>query len=190
MISLLWLQSRAPSLVETDPEATLSITVEKPSEERPSDEYSVPDGQPLSIEIAMVGIKGYIQRVGIDQHGAVAAPNNVHLAGWFVDSVLPGQKGLSIIDGHEGGPTMDGIFKQLPEVEVGDEVVVTMGGGTRYTYKIFAVKVVPKDQAASILFEQDPASVNGQLNLITCVGEYDDIAGTYSDRSVIYAALQ
>lgn len=187
---LWWLRGGTPQPEAAPPSNdTVTTTVDTPSEARPADTYSVSDGQPLSVTIASAGIKGYIQKVGIDQHKAVAAPNNIHMAGWFVDSVLPGQKGLSIIDGHEGGPTMDGIFKRLPDVKPGDKVIVTMGGGTTHTYTVFDVKVVDKDQAAAILFDQSPTATNGQLNLITCTGTYNDREQTYDKRAVVYAGL-
>ena len=189
-LAIIWLLRKAETAPDGDQDTTITYTVETPSETEPSDDYRVPDSQPLRVEIINLGVKGYIQRVGTDQHQAVAAPDNIHMAGWFVDSVLPGQKGLSIIDGHEGGPTMDGIFKQLPNVKAGDEVTITMGGGKTYTYTVFEVRVVDKDQAAAILFDQSPTSTNGQLNLITCTGMYSDADKTYDKRAVVYAVLQ
>lgn len=171
-----------------DPDGVLRFSVDVPSEQAIPDTYSVPDGQPLSIEISSVSIKGFIQKVGIDQHQAVTAPNNVHLAGWFIDSVKPGESGLSIIDGHVSGRSADGIFKKLPEVKNDDEIVITMGGGGVFVYKVFATKTVPNDQAAKVLFEQNP-SVTHQLNLITCTGRYDANTRTYADRAIVYARL-
>ena len=160
-----------------------------PSEVAIPDTYSTKTGEVKSIEIPSAGIKGFIQKVGVDQNRAVAAPNNVHLAGWFVDSVKPGDKGLSIIDGHVSGRSADGVFKKLPEVRPDDEVIMTMGGGQKFTYIVFDTKTVPNDQAASALFEQNPR-VSHQLNLITCTGRYDAGSRTYADRVIVYASLQ
>lgn len=189
LLAVVWPDTGKPG-GKTAQDDVVRYTEDIPSEEPISNIYAVPDGDPLSIEIASTGIRGFIQKVGVDQHQAVAAPNNVHLAGWFVDSVLPGQKGLSIIDGHVSGRSSDGVFKRLPEVNKGDEVTVTMGGGQRFIYRVFATKTVPNDQAAAVLFDQNPSSVNGQLNLITCTGEFDRTTQTYADRVIVYAALQ
>lgn len=169
-------------------EETVRYTVDVPSEAPIPDNYSVPDGQPLSIEVPVAGIKGFIQKVGIDQNQAVTAPNNVHLAGWFVDSVKPGEKGLSIIDGHVSGRSADGIFKGLPQVKPDDEIVITMGGGQKFTYKVLDTKTVPNEQAASVLFEQGP-TISHQLNLITCSGQFDKASNSYKDRVIVSAAL-
>lgn len=165
----------------------VTTTVDVPSEEQPPATYAVPATHPLSIEIQKRNIKGYIQRVGIDQFGAVAAPNNIHKAGWFVDSVTPGQKGLSIIDGHEGGPTMDGIFKHLTDVAIGDQIIITMGDKSQYTYQVFEREVLAEEASASALFNQSPQSIDGQLNVITCTGLFDEKTQTYNKRVIVYA---
>lgn len=163
-------------------------TTTTPSETPVPQSYKTPNEQPLSISIPSVDIRGFIQKVGVDQHRAIAAPNNVHLAGWFVDSVKPGQKGLSIIDGHVNGRTQDGVFKNLSRVRSGDLVTVTEAGGKKYTYKVFKTTTLPNKKAAEALFQQDP-SVASQLNLITCAGQYDGKTRTYTDRVIVYASL-
>ncbi len=167
----------------------ITHSVDNPSEAAVSASYSVPDNRPLEITIAKRGIQGKVQNVGVDQHGAIAAPNNVNLAGWFVDSVLPGQKGLSIIDGHVDGISQKGIFHDLSKVQQGDEVTIAFGGGTTYTYSVFKVQSVKSEDATKVLFEQDP-TVKSQLNIITCTGTYDKTAKTYNQRVVVYAKLQ
>lgn len=172
----------------TEADGVLRYTEDVPSEEPVPDDYAVADNEPLSIEITRVGIKGYMQKVGVDQHQAIAAPNNVSLAGWFVDSVRPGEKGLSIIDGHVSGRSKDGIFKNLSQAQAGDEIVVTMGNGQKFTYKVSEVETVPNDQAASALFEQNPQAAS-QLNLITCGGAYDQQSRQYEQRVIVTSVL-
>ena len=190
IMALLWWSANTTPDTDKPTSRVVTTTVEKPSEVKPADDYVVADDEPLSIEIDSIGVRGYIQKVGVDQHQAVTAPDNIHLAGWFVNSVLPGKKGLTVIDGHEGGSTMDGIFKNLPHIKTGDDIVVTMGDGSTYTYEVFDVKVVSREQAAAILFDQNPKSTRGQLNLVTCTGIYNDTAQTYDKRAVVYASLQ
>src|SRR4051812_44501719 len=59
--------------------------------------------EPSYISLPTIQAAGYVQKMGIDQHGQVAAPNNVNLAGWYIHSLKPGEAGLSIIDGHVDG---------------------------------------------------------------------------------------
>jgi len=145
---------------------------------------------PKKITVQSAGVDGFIQRVGVDQNGQVAVPNNTHIAGWFVDSVIPGQTGLSIIDGHVDGRTQgNAIFKDLSKIKAGDIVTITLGNDSIVTYKVFAIKEVALTDAATVLFSQDPTTKN-QLNLITCVGTYLEKSRTYDNRLVVSAALQ
>jgi len=168
---------------------SLTTSVEVPSETPITGDYSVPNGQPLSIEIAARGIKGNLQKVGIDQHKAVAAPNNVNLAGWFSDSALPGRKGLSIIDGHVSGVSRHGVFYNLNKVAAGDKVVITYGDKTTRTYTAFATRAVATNEAQNYLFDQDPR-VTEQLNIITCGGRYNSATKGYEKRVIVSAKLE
>lgn len=179
------------TVVTTDPplqDKVVTETLEWPSETPVATTYRVAADQPLSITIPSTETFGYIQKVGVDQHQAVTAPNNVSLAGWFVDSVRPGDKGLSIIDGHVRGRSKAGVFERLSDVKEGDDITITYGNGSEKRFVVFATKTVPEPEAASHLFEQRP-DITSQLNLITCTGRYDAGSRTYADRVIVMAQL-
>ncbi len=142
--------------------------------------------EPKKLTINSIEVNAYIQKAGIDQHGKVAVPNNTHLAGWFADSVRPGNSGLSVIAGHVSGRTGGGIFKNLHGVKVGDVIGVELGNGKTVMYKTFQTQSVKEADAASALFSQDPR-VTEQLQLITCIGTYDNKADTYDSRLIVSA---
>lgn len=180
---------------ETTPSDTAEAVVystDTPDESKENAESYDWSGQaddPKKVTIPSAGVEAYVQRVGVDQYGKMAVPTNIHLLGWFVDSVKPGQKGLSIIDGHFGGRTMPAVFAELGTLQVGDTFVVERGDGKVLNYSVIKTTTIPEAESASVLFSQDP-QVKSQLNLITCGGIYDSARQTYSDRVVIYAALQ
>src|SRR5690606_1027811 len=99
----------------------ITYSVDTPSETKPGPEggWRGAAHEPKKIVIPSIGVDGFIQKVGVDQNAEIAVPNNIHKAGWFVDSVLPGERGLSIIDGHLSGRQNDGIFKSLAKLEEG-----------------------------------------------------------------------
>lgn len=135
-----------------------------------------------------IGVDAYLQNVGVDQNKEVAVPSNIHMGGWFVDSVRPGDKGLSIIDGHLNGVHQDGIFINLDKVASGDTYTIEFGNGSKEQFRVKAVKVVDLDKAASVLFSQDPAITN-QLTLITCGGVYDSKTKLYDKRVIVISEL-
>ncbi len=150
---------------------------------------ALPSGtQPEEIVIPSINVDGFVQRVGIDQNSQVAVPTNIHLAGWFAQSQQPGDKGLSIIDGHLDGLHTDGIFRHLVDVKVGDPIKITLGDGTVRAFTVMSVQTVLNADVANILFSQDPAVVS-QLNLVTCGGTYVKTDKGYDSRFVVMARL-
>lgn len=173
----------------TDSGKVVTRSVQSPAETKVADTYKVAKGMPQSIAIPSQNIEGYIQKVGTDQNKAIAAPNNVRLAGWYVHSELPGKRGLSIIDGHVHGVSEPGVFRDLAKVSNGDEITITFGDGSTRKFIVFAVKNVDKDDAAKYIFDQSPR-VTSQLNLVTCIGSYDKDDKTYDRRVIVSAKLQ
>lgn len=164
---------------------TITFSTDTPEENLPETvgyAWKGTSSEPKRLIIPSLGVDSYIQKVGVDQNTQIAVPNNIHIAGWFVDSVVPGQQGLSIIDGHVNGRNSDeGIFKHLKELKPGDEVIVETGAGTRTTFTVFSGESLPTDQVADKLFSQVP-TIKRQLNLITCTGTYDKTARSYTER--------
>lgn len=168
----------------------ITYSTDSPSEDKPGSDY-VWKGKPQNpkkISIPSVDIENFIQAVGVDQNKEVAVPNNIHLAGWFADSVIPGQKGLSIIDGHVDGRTQEGVFKRLPNVQKESEVIVTFGDDTTKKFRVISITEVSESEAASVLFSQYP-KVSNQLNLITCVGQFNQSTKRYDKRVIVAAEL-
>lgn len=166
----------------------ITVSTESPDETKPSNETYTWIGQandPKKISIPKLGIDTFVQNVGVDQNNQITVPNNIHIAGWFVDSVRPGEKGLSIIDGHINGPTVDdGVFRRLPELAKDDNVSIQLGDGTTHRYAVHEVKTVETKDSADILFSQIP-EIEKQVNLITCSGTYDISQKTYDKRTIV-----
>jgi len=139
---------------------------------------------PKKITISSLGVDALIQNVGIDQNSEIAVPNNIHIAGWFVDSVRPGDRGLSIIDGHVNGQTNDnGVCKKLPDLKPGDKIPITFGDDSIVSFEVHSNQSVVTADAATILYSQIP-EIEKQLNLITCTGNFDNTSQTYANRQI------
>jgi LPXTG-site transpeptidase (sortase) family protein len=168
---------------------TIVYSTEEPAEILPDcQSYRVADNEPRKLEIAKVGIDGCIQKVGIDQNNAVAVPTNVHLSGWYTKSALPGQKGVSLIDGHVMGRYGEAMFTNLGKITTGDTIRVQLGNGSWLEYEAVDAKSYSVDMATNHLF--DPIDdVGSQLTLITCGGTYDKQAHAYKNRVIVRARL-
>jgi sortase (surface protein transpeptidase) len=166
-------------------------STDKPDEKPVSKDYAWKGGDrdPKFIELPSIASSGFVQQMGVDQNKQIAVPTNIHLAGWFVDSVRPGRKGLSIIVGHVNGVQSDaGIFKQLGKLKAEEEFKLTLGNGDKLTYKVMDVKSYKTAESANYLFSQSPG-IESQLNLVTCSGSYDKAARSYDQRTIVTAKL-
>lgn len=147
-------------------------------------EWKGQSNDPKQVVIESIGSKPYVQKVGVDQNKQVAVPTNINLVGWFVDSARPGEKGLSLIDGHVSGTRNKGIFKDLDKLNVGDKYSVILGNGTELKYKVIDKKSVNVADSVGVMFSQNP-SVSRQLNLVTCSGNYDPKTRSYAERLIV-----
>ena len=124
--------------------------------------------------------------VGVDQHRQIAVPSNINLAGWFYQTVTPGDLGLSVIDGHLDGYRHPGIFAKLAKLKPGDKFSVELGNGSTSTFQVKSVHSYPTAQATNAIFSQLPGA-SRQLNLITCGSNFGN-AG-YDQRVVVASQL-
>jgi sortase (surface protein transpeptidase) len=147
-------------------------------------QYPVPAHHPRKIALPSIGSSGFVQRVGIDQTGAVAVPSNINLAGWFVGEAIPGQPGLSIIDGHVQGKYAPGIFKQLGKLEIGAIFTIEFGDQSIKRFEVVSAKLYDVSDAAKHLFEKQ-VHIASQLNLITCSGSYNSAEQRYDQRLLV-----
>ncbi len=168
---------------------TISYSTDEPEETPPNcDDYRVADHEPRKIEIPSIGVSGCIQKVAVDQKGAIAVPTNIHLAGWYVDSALPGQEGVSVIDGHVSGRYSDAIFTNLKNIKAGDAIRVQLGDGSWQQFKVTDKNSYSLDKMTGRLFDR-LNGVNSQLTLITCGGRFDRASQTYDERIIVRAGL-
>lgn len=167
----------------------LTYSTDKPEEVKPSKDTYKWQGQPTDpkfITMPTITTDGFIQKVGVDQNKEIAVPNNIYVAGWFNQTVVPGEKGLSIIDGHVTGRVNNGIFKDLSKLNDGDEFKIEFGNGTIKEFKAVKKIDVPVKDAASVLFSQEPG-IERQVNLITCSGTFDKQTQRYPNRLIVIA---
>jgi LPXTG-site transpeptidase (sortase) family protein len=184
----LWQRYHATHTKAAVPVASVVVTdsTPTPSESKPDEKaaYNVPADQPKKITLTSITASGYVQKVVLDKLGAIGAPNNVYFAGWYNQSVLPGQKGLSIIDGHVSGKYSDGIFKNLGRVAAGDQIKIEFGDGSFKAFSVVKKVQLPEADAGTLLLQKQ-TDIVAQLNLITCAGTFNKTTGHYDDRLLV-----
>lgn len=176
---------------EAYPSSDTVLTSTVISEKRPdigSSEFTVPDNQPRKIELPSLRVEAFIQRVGVTSANEMATPDNIFFAGWYIDSAVPGETGVSIINGHAGGRYVNGAFRHLNVLESGDLVRVQMGDLSWREFEVVSVDTYDLEQATAALYDDDK-DIDRELRLITCDGVFDDITQTYDKRVIVVAKL-
>lgn len=153
-------------------------------------EYIVAADKPRYLTIPKLGItNARILEVGLSANGQMLTPYNIFDVGWYNGSAKPGTRGTAIIDGHNGGPNVQGVFKNLPSLGIGDLITVEMGDGTKYNYRVNDNTTVALAEAdAKMLYAaQSPIPGKESITLITCTGEWSQVKQTYLSRQFVRA---
>ena len=155
-------------------------------------EYVVAPDRPRYLTISKLGIgKTRILPMGVNTSGELATPNNIFDVGWYEASGKPGQGGTMIIDGHNGGPHVLGVFKNLPSLAEGDIIEIERGDGIIYKYSVVENNTVALSDADAYMAvaAQSPDPDKESVTLITCTGEWSQQRKTYLSRQFVRAVL-
>ena len=155
-------------------------------------EYTVAPDRPRYLMVEKIGVgKARILPMGVGTSGELNTPNNIFDVGWYEGSGKPGQGGTMIIDGHNGGPHIHGVFKRLPELAQGDIIRVERGDGEIFNYKVVENVAVPLAESNGYMRTAAKSPENGKesVTLISCTGEWSQAQGTYLSRQFTRAIL-
>ncbi len=139
-------------------------------------------------------IRADIVQVGRTPSGAIGAPDNPFVIGWYNVGAEPGKPGNAILAGHRDYEDIDGnvgtgVCWELNRVKVGDQMVIRDAEqNIAWVYEVTeAATVDPTDPGASAYLASTDESV---VTLITCTGAFNPQTHTYSHRLVIVGVLQ
>jgi LPXTG-site transpeptidase (sortase) family protein len=178
------------AVAESAPAETVDET--KPTEAEIT-EYTVAADRPRYLSIEKLGVKNSrIKEMGLTATGELATPSNIFDTGWYFASGKPGEGKTMLLDGHNGGPHVEGIFKHLDTLTKGDIITVERGDGTVFTYEVYDNVAVDLDQAGPYMntIQQSPVEGQESLSIITCIGEWSQARQTYLSRQFLRAVLK
>jgi LPXTG-site transpeptidase (sortase) family protein len=145
-------------------------------------------GAPSRIIIPSVEIDALIISVGLTSTGQMDAPNSLTDVGWYNRSSEVGEGTYSILlDGHYGRPGRPGVFFNLKDIKLGDDIELFGQMSDGVVYKVVEIENLPQedvDMRKALMPYSDGAE---SITLITCFGDYDYSNADYSHRVVVYA---
>lgn len=164
---------------------------EKPSAEEVA-EYTVAADRPRYLTIEKLNVENArILPMGVNSKGELDTPRNIFDVGWYEESSKPGTGGTMIIDGHNGGPHVHGVLKDLPSLKAGDIIKVERGDGTIYKYVVVENVTVSLSESDKYMntAAKSPEAGKESVTLISCTGEWSQTQGTYLSRQFTRAVL-
>lgn len=146
---------------------------------------AVPSGLPVRLEIPIIGIDSFIEDAYITPQGAMEVPAGTVDVAWFALGPHPGQVGSAVIGGHFGIENgVPFVFYNLSKLSAGDNIYVVDDEGNTITFVVNSTALYAANADATTVFTSSDGKAH--LNLITCEGIWNEIAGEYPDRTVVF----
>jgi sortase (surface protein transpeptidase) len=142
---------------------------------------------PVRLQIPAIDVSSPLVKLGRLPDGSLQVPKDWDTAGWYDKGPRPGQPGPAVILGHVDSTNGPAVFYQLRALRPGDTVRVGLADGRTLVFRVQRVQRYPKDEfpTQAVYFP----TLNRELRLITCGGEFDYAARSYRDNIVVYATL-
>ena len=145
--------------------------------------------RPVRLIIPSIPINTVLEPVNTTPEGTVDVPIDPVNAAWFEQSVHPGEKGTSIIDGHFGWKNgIPAVFDFLNKIRLGDKIYIVDEMGATTTFIVRKLKIYRENEDSSGVFYSNDGIAH--LNLITCEGVWDKAKKSYSGRLVVFADME
>src|SRR5919202_708395 len=130
--------------------------------------------------IPTIGLDSKVIQLGtrLDKRGQLAWETAPFAIGHHRGTTGPGQNGNMVLSGHISSPSEGAVFHRLPDLKMGEGVIVATDE-RQYLYRVVDRKVVTPDEVSVMEPTPDPSAT-----LITCFPD-----GIYSHRLVVTARL-
>lgn len=148
---------------------------------------------PARISIPKIAVNAAIQDRGLVAGNRMAAPTSFTEVGWYEYGAVPGQVGTAVLYAHlDNGLGLNGVFKNLDQLSIGDEVDITTASGTPERFIVNDIETYPYQDVPPAALGEGPSDGKAHITLLTCAGNptEDPVEGyTYDHRLVVYATL-
>lgn len=174
-----------PFLTKANPDVQEQLITEeqilthqvKPEEPR---YFSMPSLNITKSRIMGVGFENGTNKIGTTP--------NIHDVAWFNLSGLQNQtEKVIVLNGHNGGPNIDGIFKNLPNAKGGETFQIERGDGLITKYRIVENYTKTTEDIDGDAMERILTPIDGKetVVIISCTGKWIQKEKTYDKRVIV-----
>jgi len=155
--------------------------------------FTADPSHPRYLTIPMLDVsRARVVTVGVEANNALALPANVHDAGWYDKSSLPGSgAGVVLLDGRSAGLTKPGVFARAESLREGDYIAIERGDGVVIEYEVYDVRSMPIAQVNATGMKEMMTSAQPEregLSLVIASGNWVPKLREY-DRRIMVRAL-
>jgi LPXTG-site transpeptidase (sortase) family protein len=130
-------------------------------------------------------VDSFIEDAYITPQGAMEVPSGTVDVAWFALGPHPGQVGSAVIGGHFGIENgVPFVFYNLSKLKVGDDIYIINDEGNTITFAVTSTELFAANADATTVFTSSDGLAH--LNLITCEGIWNEVAGEYPERTVVF----
>ncbi len=164
---------------------------------QPGAEPTPPSGpRPVRIVISRIGVDAPVIELNVEPGTTTpAVPSVGDEAAWYDFSATPGVGSNAVFSGHVDWQTADGqpiagAFYRLRELQIGDEIAVTLDDGSTLTYRVTGNVAVNYDDPNVV--KAMGLTTKDVVTLITCGGTWiknpaEENGGNYTHRIIVRA---
>ena len=178
--------AQEPAADELSPLSSQVIQLESALPERVLEGLGDPIGfQPENISLPSLGVIGAeIVPVGLEENGELEVPG-ANGVGWYqFGAGIEGGRGSAVLAAHIAYNGRDGVFRDLADTNVGEQIVVERDGQD-VVYLVESVTQYGKwDLPIDDLFSE---TGDERIVLITCGGSFNPSLRSYDDNVVVVA---
>lgn len=139
---------------------------------------------PNRVVVPAIGVDEVLVDLGLTESGAMEVPSDFGDVGWFTGGGRPGGLGPTVLAGHLDSKTGPAVFDRLPDIAVGESVMVFDDEGVAAGYRITSIGDYDKDDFPTAdVFGALPTD---EIRLITCSGDFDSTVGSYERNVVVF----
>jgi LPXTG-site transpeptidase (sortase) family protein len=140
---------------------------------------------PSYLVIPTININSVVEYVGINSKGEMGVPKDIASVAWFELGTRPGEIGSAVMAGHYGWKNGESsVFDNLSKLRKGDKIYIENNEGVTISFVVKNIKKYDAQEDASDVFISNDGLAH--LNLITCVGVWNNAEKSYSDRLVVF----
>lgn len=139
------------------------------------------------MELLIPAINLPLTKLGLNADGTVQVPDNPAEPGWFDLGPTPGQKGSAVILGHVDSYQGPAVFYLLSLLEPEDRIAVRLRNGSVADFVVRSLGTYPNAEFPNERVYTSHGYAG--LQLVTCGGGFDRVAGHYLGNTVVYTRL-